>query len=157
MARKPSARRGPSRSLRSIRADQKNDVPLVTMKDIEDDVVSYAEKKAEAQKLGKEIDDLSTSILAGLDTLDIDSVVAVGPDGLTHTAKRVQGQRTSIDEGSLKKRVGARVWKTITTLVLDRKKLEAAIAAGDIDENIVASCSTTHDNKPYVRLTSKKA
>lgn len=38
--------------------------------------------------------------------------------------------------------------------VLDKKKLEANIASGDVDPIAVAECTTETPNKPYVKLTS---
>ena len=63
-----------------------------------------------------------------------------------------------IDEEGLKKAITASQWKAITTLSLDKKKLEDHVARGKIDIDIVAKNSTEKPKKPYLKIThSKKA
>ena len=63
-----------------------------------------------------------------------------------------------IDEEGLKKALTASQWKAITTLSLDKKKLEDNVARGKIDIDVVANNSTEKPKKPYLKIThSKKA
>lgn len=77
-----------------------------------------------------------------------------GADNITGTF--VQGSTIVIDEGMLRKKLGAKVFDGLCSMSLDRKLLEEAIAQGKIDAVSVAACSTERVNKGYVRLTVKK-
>lgn len=61
-----------------------------------------------------------------------------------------------IDEDKLKKALGAPLFNKLTTAKLDEDKIEAAIALGDVDPNVVAAC-TEHTETQYleVRYTKK--
>ena len=63
-----------------------------------------------------------------------------------------------IDEEGLKNELKPSQWKAITTLSLDKKKLEDNVARGKIDIDVVAKNSTEKPKKPYLKIThSKKA
>ena len=68
----------------------------------------------------------------------------------------IEGTRIVIDEAALKKRLGAGMWDKITKQVIDKEKLEARIAVGDIPATAVAVCSEEFPNKPYVRVTKAR-
>lgn len=74
-------------------------------------------------------------------------------DAITGTL--VEATRVLIDEDRLKKNLGARMWDRVTKKVLDKPKLEDAIARGDVDPNVVAQCSEVKANRPYVKVTTK--
>lgn len=63
----------------------------------------------------------------------------------------VEPSRIVIDENRLKRSLGARMWAKVTRTVLDRRLLDACIAVGDVDANVVANCSDEVPSKPYVR------
>lgn len=87
---------------------------------------------------------------------NLDSV-AIAPDGSNKlTATAVYSSTEEIDPVALKKKLGAVKWKNVTTLALDTKKLQDAIARGEVDANIVAQCATTKPKKPYIKLTESK-
>ena len=67
----------------------------------------------------------------------------------------VQGTRLVYNEAKLAKRVGAKVWKKITTPVLDSKKISKALGDGLLSADDLSACSTEEPNKPYVRITKK--
>lgn len=71
------------------------------------------------------------------------------------TATIVRGSRLVLDEPALKKRLGADMWNKVTTRVLDRKKLDAFVASGEIDANEIAAASEEVDNAEYVKITVK--
>lgn len=81
------------------------------------------------------------------------TVSAVFPDGETVKGTLVQPQRVIIDEERLKKALPAPKWKKVVKEVLDKDKLEAAVALGEIDTNIVAGVSSVVDSKASVRLS----
>lgn len=65
----------------------------------------------------------------------------------------VRGTRIVIDEGRLKKLLGAKLWNKVTKKVLDKSKLEDLIVRNEIDPMEVATCSNELDNKPYIKVT----
>jgi hypothetical protein len=66
-------------------------------------------------------------------------------------------ERVTIDADRLKKAIGAPAFNKLTTPTLDEAKIEAAIQLGDLDPNVVASC-TSESSTPYleVRFTKKR-
>jgi hypothetical protein len=80
---------------------------------------------------------------------------AVGGESITGTL--VEASRIVVDEPGLKKALGAARWGKVTKAVLDKDKLEHEIAAGGIDPNVVAAHSEEVPNKPYIRITARKA
>lgn len=75
------------------------------------------------------------------------------PSGDTVKGTLVEPQTVVIDEDRLKKALGAKQWAKVTKTVLDKVKLEAAVALGDIDTPTIASVSTIKDIKPSVRVS----
>ena len=70
-------------------------------------------------------------------------------------ATMVIAQVHSIDEDRLKKRLGAAMWRKVTTAVLDRNKLDAFVKAGEIAASDVAAVTTTKDRAPSLRVTKR--
>lgn len=68
----------------------------------------------------------------------------------------VEGSTMSLDEEKLKKAIGAQMWNKITTRTLDRKKLDAFIASGEINPMIVARVTTEVPRKPFVKIVPKR-
>ena len=108
-------------------------------------VARLAELNAQAFGIKKEIDALRAEVLADMQKMF--------PKTLPEDVKRnivVNGVKVTliepkpvlvIDEGMLKNALGEKKWLTVSTRILDRKKLVAAIAAKDIEADIVAECS----------------
>lgn len=94
------------------------------------------------------------ALMARMDDEGRKSVVVRNGDK-TITAARMQVSRVVIDEPALKKRVGAKLWEKISVRVLDRKKLDAFIATGEVAPETVADVSTNAVNAPYIRLAVK--
>jgi hypothetical protein len=82
--------------------------------------------------------------------------ITIKHDGIHVTATAVHGTREVLDPEMLKKRLGVAKWGKVTTLTLDNKKLQDAMARGLVDPNIVAECSSSMPSKPYIKLTDKK-
>lgn len=68
----------------------------------------------------------------------------------------VEGTSIVIDESLLKKKLGARMWDRVTSRVLDKRKLDANVAAGDIDPMVIAECSNEVPRTPFVKVARKK-
>ena len=83
------------------------------------------------------------------------TIRAVEADRLTTKvrATAVYTTKEIIDAEKLKKALGHELWGKITTLALDQQKLQDAMARGLVDPNVVAQCSSTVSNRPYVKVT----
>lgn len=114
------------------------------------------ELRAQKRELEDSISVIQENTLGGLTEMGIKSIT-VDLDNLKITGTRVDGTVLKIDEAKLKKNLGARLWQRVTTRTLDRNKLEALVAAGEIDPRIVARCSTEEPKKPYIRITERGA
>lgn len=77
-------------------------------------------------------------------------------EGKTTKATIVYSSSVSIDHDALKGDLTPTQWKKITTVVVDSKALENAVARGDIDVAVVAKHSTEKPKKPYIRVTLPK-
>ena len=71
-------------------------------------------------------------------------------DGVRNTVTYVQSHVTKIDERGLRRALRAKVFDHYTKRVLDRKAMEAAMAAGVIDKKVVAPYVTYQPNVPHI-------
>ena len=107
--------------------------------------------QAEEQRVGKNQDGIECQLAALMKEWGITSTsVMEGPVKVTGTL--VESTGLTIDEERLKRAVGATKWQGITSRVLDRAKLEDAIAKGVIDPTLVAECSQETPRRPYVKI-----
>lgn len=115
-------------------------------------------KKSDAAALGRDIKLVQTQVLdlldeAGLSTFSYEDEAA----GLRVKATRVQAVRLVFDQPKLKKALGAKLWKKVTTAFLDESKLESAVAEGLIDPMLLAENSEEKKNEPYVKVSTSLA
>ena len=76
--------------------------------------------------------------------------------GLQYTGTLVVGESVEFDEAALRKTLGVKMWDEVTRRVVDRKKLEARIATGDITAKAVEKNTIRKPRKPYLKLTVKQ-
>ena len=97
-----------------------------------------------------------------MESLGQQSASTSSADVITSEGKRVlrrwkatvvSSSTTKVNEVTLKKALGATVWKKVTKTVLDMRKLEDAVATGEVDPVVVASHSEIVPRKAYVRLS----
>ena len=77
----------------------------------------------------------------------------VEDDEKTVRATYVSTTRTTVDEDSLRKAVGAVTFNKVSTRKLDKSLLEKAILSGEVDARIVAQNTSVVTSSPYVRIT----
>lgn len=89
-----------------------------------------------------------------VDKLQAESVVLMKHAGLKRflNATLVEPEPLVTDPAALKKKIGARLWKLVSSEHLDQKKLEGAMATGQVDPLIVASVSEVMHSQPYIRF-----
>lgn len=107
----------------------------------------------EEKELGSQISDTQTAVMEimhshGLASHDCGSGVKI---------TLVEPVRVVIDEARLKKSLGARLWGKITRQVVEKKLLEACIAVGEIDANVVAACADEVPSTPHIRVSHGRA
>jgi hypothetical protein len=112
--------------------------------------------KARMAEAGETLE-LTQAELCELMVMDEEPSISFKHDGVKIQGTVILGTRIKIREAQLKKALGAKGWARITSLTLDKKKLEDAIARGDIDPNVVAQYSDELPNKPYIKITEGKA
>jgi hypothetical protein len=76
------------------------------------------------------------------------------PDGSRVRVTMVASERIAIDEHGLRKALSAPVYDKLCDLVLNRKKLEVAIADGVVDPVLVSQHSSITRIKSSLRFTS---
>ena len=124
----------------------------INQKLLADKVARLEQLKHDKLEIDGQIRELQTDIIDTLDRAEQKSI-SVELDGRTIKATKVQGVKTTIDENSLKRSLGEKLWMKVSTRMLDKKKLEAFIATGEVDPMVVAECSTESGNAPYVKIT----
>lgn len=148
MATKPRTIRKPA-TAKAV-ADAKRATEEELRAGLKEQVVHLHELRAQGKQLDIDIAKTQESILDTLDELGESTVTVSTPNGPLK-ATRVQNSSIRMDEAALKSKVGAKLWSKITTLVLDKKKLEAFVASGEIDPLVVAECSQEVTSKPFIR------
>ena len=73
--------------------------------------------------------------------------------GANKTLTYVQAYTTVIDETGLRKRLRAKTFDRYTKRVLDRRAMERAMEAGEVDPVIVSQHVTQRPNKPHLKYT----
>lgn len=77
-------------------------------------------------------------------------------DGQTRKLTYVQSHTTYIDEPGLRRALRAKVFDRYTKRVLDRKAMERAMDAGDVDPITVSRFVTQAPRKPFLNYTEKE-
>jgi len=123
-------------------------------------VVRLRDLRSEKREIEDEISGVQSEGIQFLkEHLKIKSLAFDDPDDQTVkiTGTLVEPTSLILDEGKLKKKVGASVWNKITKRVLDRALLESAVASGLITPSTVASCASEEPKAPYIRITEKRS
>lgn len=77
-------------------------------------------------------------------------------DGTNKSLTYVQANTTLIDERGLRKALRAKVFDRYTKRVLDRKAMEAAMDAGEVDPVTVSRFVTLRPNKPHLKYVERE-
>lgn len=119
-----------------------------TQRQIMDEAVTTLDSlRTDKKRLDENIKEVQESLLTVMEACDIKQW-KVGD----LKASRVQASSVVTDEGKLKSRLGVSLWTKVSTRRLDKKKLDAFIASGEIDPKDVAACSTEKTNAPFIRI-----
>lgn len=113
-------------------------------------------KEAEEQRVGRNKDGIEVQLASLMQEWGI-TTASVEVDGIQITGTLVAGSTMAIDEDRLKRALGATKWQSVTSRVLDKAKLEDAIARNLIDATVVAQCSVETPRRPYVTIMERVA
>lgn len=119
-------------------------------------LIDLVQIKVEEAQLAQRKEQVEKDLVEALEAAG-DKTVSVNIDGHIAKGTLVKGTRVVIDAERLKKALPARIWGKVTKQVVDNTLLEAAVAIGDVDANVVADCSTVNDVRPFVRVTGDTA
>jgi len=122
----------------------------------EENLRRIAALKRKQSQIAEQIDKRQAELLEQMDAAEITKLEYRDEDeDVLITGTLVRGETVTMDETALKKKVGASVWNKISTSMLDRKKLDVAIQAGDVSETDVAASAVIKQRKPFVKVTLK--
>ena len=65
----------------------------------------------------------------------------------------VERANTTLNENTLRKRLGAQMWNKVTTRVLDKRKLDAFIKSGEVSSADVAMSMVESEPTHYIKVT----
>lgn len=124
---------------------------------LEQEAYSYARLKEEEKKYAELRKEQGSKVLEGMNELHVRKVQLDFDETTNATVAIKTRENTTVDEDRLRKAVGAKVWKKLTTAVLDPAKVEAAIKLGELDPNILSACMDTKETDYLeARFTKKR-
>lgn len=77
-------------------------------------------------------------------------------ESVSFKATLVEPERTVIDEVALADDLSPEQWESISRRVMDKAKLEAAVANGEVDMDIVVAHTEFVPTTPYIKITKKR-
>lgn len=131
----------------------KSVIPVTTsLEELDQHIIALQSLRKEKKVIEESIADEQQKVLDVMTQHNIkDYKVSHGND--LFKASMMQNTSRAIDESKLKRKVGPGIWRRITTLSLDRKKVDALVADGTIDPVDLAACITETPSKPFVKVT----
>ena len=118
-------------------------------------VVEYLSARAARDQAEEVFKDLETRLIKQMEA-DQRKTYHWSADGQPHTLTYVRGHTTYIDEIGLRKAMGARNFDQYTRKTLDRRAMEKAMDAGEVDPVTVSRFVTLKPKKPYLNHSAKK-
>lgn len=159
MERKTTKKAAPKRTVKRRRTSSSGKPKAADkqrmIKEAESIISEVALLRAEGADIADQVKVKQSEVLTLLKRAGINSHKFIDSDGHSLSTTVVQGTKIALDEEKLRKKVGAALWNKITTRVLDRKKLEAFVASGEVSQTVLAQCSDETPNTPYIKITVK--
>ncbi len=128
-----------------------------TPEELKELVVKLRYNKEAAAAAEARVDEIQSELIDIMQKHNMVKIVGCQDGADTVTATLVEGARVVIDPQKLKQGLGASLWNKVTKRVPDKGLIEAGIAAGEVDPNIVAAASEEVPNRPYIRISAKRA
>lgn len=131
-------------------------VPVTaTLEELDQHIIDLANLRKQKGMVEDKIAEKQQDILDTMTAHGVKTYEVIDSTGLQHKAAMQQNVSRSIDETKLKRKVGPGIWRRITTLALDRKKVDALVADGTIDPVDLADCVTETPSKQFVKVSTK--
>jgi len=121
----------------------------------QEDLLRLATIKAAIKSLGEEQDAIEARLVKSIQDKGRRSLTVQVEDGPRVRGTVVAGTRMVLHEDKLRQQLDAKQWEKVSTRVLDKEKLEAAVVQNIVDAQVVAAASEEFPNKPYIRVTGK--
>lgn len=112
-------------------------------------VDDYLEARAARDQAQTRLDELSERLAKQMEA-DQRKTYRWEADGVKHNLTYVQSNTTVINEPGLRRALRAKVFDAYTKRVLDRRAMEAAMAAGEIDPVLVSQYVQVRPNRPHL-------
>lgn len=126
----------------------------VAPKDIDDACKELRKLKAEAKNTDRKIREVTKTIIDYIDDVPGD-VLNFGSGRGVGSVKKVVGTRVSLDSDALLEELPGNIRDAVVVEVIDKKKLDAAVAIDEPTAALVDKHSTMTENAPYLRLSDK--
>lgn len=118
-------------------------------------VGEYLQARVERDRAQEKLDVISARLMKQMEA-DQRKSYRWQADGHAFGVTYVQAHTTVIDEHGLRRALTAKVFDRYTKKVLDRKAMETAMDAGQVDPITVSRFVTLKPNKPHLALAEKE-
>lgn len=118
-----------------------------------DELVAEWQIADAALKIAKENFDKKTNDLASYMLVEGIKSDLVNVHGAEYKVTVVQTERVKVDEDSLVKSIGKRLYNKVSTRKVDTKLLDSAIRDGWIDSEAIANSMVVSKSTPYMRVS----
>ena len=118
-------------------------------------VGEYLVARVERDKAQAKLDEIQSRLMKQMEA-DQRKSYRWQADGRAFGVTYVQAHTTVIDERGLRRALTAKVFDRYTKKVLDRKAMESAMDAGQVDPITVSRYVTLKPNKPHLALAEKE-
>lgn len=120
--------------------------------DLTERLVIARQNHEQAKNAVEETEREIINLLESYQQKSTEAITSLGTYQLTY----VRPTRVKVDEAGLRKSLGAKVYDRYTVPRLDRKKLEGALEAEEVDVNQVSPYISEEVGSPYLRITERK-
>ncbi len=127
------------------------------LEEVKELVVQLRHHKEAAAAAEAAVEETQSKLIDIMQKHNMTKIVGAIDGADTVTATLVEVSRVVIDPQKLKKGLGASLWNKVTKRVPDKGLIEAGIAAGEVDPNIVAAASEEVPNRPHIRISARRA
>lgn len=129
-------------------------LPLVDYDRIDGLVVKLADLRQQEKVIKVDIKETQDDLVDEMNNVNKKTHITVASNKQHSVNVQTNTSRT-INEEKLKRKVGPSIWRKVTTLLLDRKKVDALVASGEIDPVDLADCVDENESAPFIRITTK--
>lgn len=120
--------------------------------ELEELLINYQEAELDLVKAQDHLDRQKDEIVRWLQANQMKSDYAT-VDNHNYKVTLVTRETLKFDETTLMSALGKRRFARVSKMKIDRGLLEKAVAAGEIDANLVANCTVVSESAPFLRIS----